>query len=173
MIFYEWCWGAKVVLFSGEMARFRSQSLWLSIAEKSSVPTLSELWHLGQQCNSSTASLGVSSHGAGKNEQKQVRRVLSRLQRVQSGALFRNAQGSSSKYVVSQGTFCQWSGMEKRNKQRWFAKYDYLSNFFQQLLTVFVYACQSEFVCIPPQRGTSAKEYRADDPKGSCKVTEK
>lgn len=46
------------------MARFRSQSLWLSIVEKSSVPTLPVLWHLGQQCNSSTASLGVSSHSA-------------------------------------------------------------------------------------------------------------
>lgn len=42
---------------------------------------------------------------------------------------------------------------------------NYLSNRPEQPLTLFVYACQSEFVCILPQRGASSKGYMADGPE--------
>lgn len=82
---------------------------------------LSELWHLGQQCSSSPLlHLGVSSHWAQVRTNKQVRRSAESYHncRGKNLELFRNAQGSSSKDVVLQGTFCLWSGMEKRKRQK-------------------------------------------------------
>ena len=82
--------------------------------------------------------------------------------------LFRNAQGSSNWDIESQGTSCQQSEMKKRKTRKqieviskvrkWPAKY-------QQALTVFVYACQSEFGCVLPQRAASSKGYKADEPE--------
>lgn len=96
--------------------------------------------------------------------------------------LFRNGQESSSMDVVSQGTFCQWSEMEKRETQKssevifrvrkWLAKYDAKLFIWWGVSCARVNLNLCAFLC---SRGVLALKVTGlmNQRKGSCEVIQK